>query len=113
MPARANPGELDVKTAKVNATALGDTQLVAAVTGRRITVLAAVITNNGASVNAVKLRSGTTEDITAPHDLAADGGGYAVNAWPLYYCQTNAGEALNVNLAAAGDVGVDIVYILE
>lgn len=98
-------------TAFANPTASGDTQLVAAVAARRIRVLWAVVTNKGASVISVHLRSASTP-ITATHDLAADGGGYSIAPAQGFYCQTVAGEPLNVNLSAAGDVGIDVGYVL-
>jgi hypothetical protein len=98
-------------TAFLNATASGNTQLVALVAGRRIRVLAALVTNNGAAVIAVKFQSATT-DITATHDAAADGGGFNIPPSQGFYCQTVAGEALNFNLSGVGTVGVDIGYVL-
>lgn len=98
-------------TAFVNATASGDTEVVAAVTGRRIRVLSALLTNKDASVVAVHLRSADTP-ITATHDLAADGGGFAAMPAKGFYCQTVAGEALDVNLSGVGAVGVDVGYVL-
>lgn len=98
------------KTALLNATASGNTELVAAVTGRRIRVVGLLVTNEGAAVIAFKLQSATT-DITATHDLAADGGGFNIHRLPAFYCQTAVGAALNANLGATGTVGVDVTYV--
>ena len=107
----AGSERLAYTTAFLNATASGNTQLVAASAGRRIRVIWIVVTNKDASVVAFKLQSATT-DITSTHDLAADGGGYAMNAHPAFYCQTAVGEALNANLGGVSSVGVDIGYVL-
>lgn len=98
------------KPAFLNATASGNTQLVAAVAGRRIRVVGILVTNEGAATIAFKLQSAST-DITATHDLAADGGGFTLNALPAFYCQTAVGEALNANLSGVGTVGVDVRYV--
>ena len=98
-------------TAFLNATASGNTQLVAASTGRRIRVIGVVVTNKDSSVVAFKFQSATT-DITSTHDLAADGGGYAAIFSQGFYCQTAVGEALNANLGGVGSVGVDVTYVL-
>jgi len=92
----------------VNATAAGDTQVIAAQPGLRIAVLAAAIVTSGAV--GVHLRSGTTA-ITATWSLAANGGLVLPKSgepWAV----TAAGQALNVNLsgAVAGGVGVHVVY---
>lgn len=97
------------KQASVGATASGNTQLLAAVAGIKFVVVWALVVNAGASPIKVQFQSATT-GITAAHECAADGGGWSQNASPMFVCQTVAGEALNVNLAAAGDVGVTIGY---
>ena len=101
----------DTKTALLNATASGNTQLVAAVTGKRIRVINCIVTNGGGSSITVKWQSATT-DITAAYLLAATGGGHsrtaAAGAWLF---QTVAGEALNLNLSAAGTVPCDVTYV--
>ena len=98
------------KKADVDATASGNTQVVAAVTGKRIRVVGVIVTNKNGSLATVKFQTATT-DITAAHGLAASGGGYTRNkAWPEWVMQTAVGEALNINLAGNGAVGCDVEY---
>lgn len=93
----------------VNATATGDTAIVAAAgVGLRIRVLSLSVVTTLA--NSVKFRSGTT-DITATYPLAANGG----MVWPQSqhgYIQTATNTALNVNLSVATQTAVDVTYIV-
>lgn len=96
-----------VATTFVNATASGNTSVVSAPgSGNKIVVLDVFLVNQGSAVIAVKFQSATT-DKTPTIDLAADGGGG--RAFLQFECGTN--EALNVNLGAAGTVGVQVKYI--
>ena len=98
------------QTADVDATSSGNTQVVAAVTGRRIRVTSVLATNGGSSTVSINFQSSTTE-ITATHMLAVNGGGYARDARPDgFLFQTAVGEALNINLDANGTVGCDVTY---
>lgn len=103
-------GRQTFSTALLNASASGNTEFVAAVTGQRIRVLWAIVTNNSSTTNTVHFQSATTR-ITADHRLL-EGAGWADTYLPHYLCQTAEGEALNFNLSAAAAVGVDIGYIL-
>ena len=98
------------KQADLDATSSGNTQLVAAVSGKKIRVVGVVITNKGSSLITTKFQSSTT-DITASHGHAANGGGYARTAsMGSFLFETVAGEALNFNLSAGGAVGCDVAY---
>jgi hypothetical protein len=99
---------VNAQVAFVNATAAGNTQLVAAQAGLRIAVLAAAIVASGAV--SVNLQSGTTA-ITATWAFAANGG-LVLPKTGMPWAVTAAGQALNVNLSAAvvGGVGVHVVY---
>ena len=101
---------LAIKTAFLNATDIGDTEIVAAVAGRKIRVLGWSLNNGGASVATVHFRSGATA-ICSTKDLAADGGGMVGALVQGFWFETVAGAALNINLLAAGTVGVDVVYV--
>jgi len=90
----------------------GNTELVAAVTGKRIKVVWVLMTNAGASNVSVKFQSATT-DITLVHELASEGGGWSMNFLPGFYCQTVVGQALNVNLSGNVQVDVEVGYVLE
>jgi hypothetical protein len=94
-----------VSFAQINATSSGDTQVVAAVSGRRIVVVAYAVVAS-ATVN-IRFRSGTT-DITGSMRLV-EGGGIA-HAYDVGLFQTATGQALNINLSANATVGGYVVY---
>lgn len=96
----------------VNATASGDTEVVAAVASTIIRVKWILMGNQGDSVVAIHFRSDDTA-ITGTYDLAANGGGFAmVFGNDHYFCQTVAGEALDINLSAMGTVSATLGYEL-
>ena len=94
-----------VSFATINATTSGDTQVVAAVSNRRIVVVAFGVVAS-ATVN-IRFRSGTT-DITGSMRLV-EGGGIA-HAYDAGLFQTAVGQALNINLSANATVGGYVVY---
>lgn len=93
---------------KISTSSSGNTELIAAVTGRKIRVISYVIVCN-AAVN-VKFQSGST-DITGLLYFAANGGA-ACTVEGLGCFQTAAGEALNINLSGAIAVGGHITYVV-
>jgi hypothetical protein len=94
-----------VQYASISATTSGDTQIVPAVSGKRIRVIAyAVISNLTVSI---KFRSGTT-DITGSMRVV-EGGGIA-HAYDGGLFETAVGQALNINLSANATVGGYVVY---
>jgi len=94
-----------VQYALINATSFGDTQIVPAVSGKRIRVIAyAVIASATVSI---KFRSGTT-DITGSMRVV-EGGGIA-HAYDGGLFQTAVGQALNINLSTNATVGGYVVY---
>lgn len=96
-----------VKRVIANPSTATTTQLVAAVANKKYRVLGlAVVTTLANNVN---LESGTT-DITAVFPLGANGGivlPYNEHGW----CETNAGEALQVTTSAATAAGVQVLYV--
>ena len=94
-----------VSFATINATTSGDTQVVAAVSNRRIVVVAYAVVAS-ATVN-IRFRSGTT-DITGSMRVV-EGGGIA-HAYDAGLFQTAVGQALNINLSANATVGGYVVY---
>jgi uncharacterized protein YgiB involved in biofilm formation len=94
--------------AVIAASSSGDNAIVAAVTGKRIRVLAYALIAN-AAVNA-KWRSAST-DVTGLLYLAANGG-VAAGFEGMGCFQTAAGEALNLNLSGAVAVGGHLTYVL-
>jgi hypothetical protein len=96
--------------APIVASASGATTLVAAVSGKRIRVLALTLTAN-AAVN-LKLQShATPTDLSGLFYMAAQGDGVVLPFSPVGWCQTNVGEALDINLSAAVAVGGMLVYV--
>jgi len=98
-------GYSTVQYATINATTSGNTQVVGAVSGKRIRVIAyAVIAS--ATVN-IRFRSGST-DITGSMRVV-EGGGIA-HAYDGGLFETAVGQALNINLSTNATVGGYIVY---
>jgi mRNA-degrading endonuclease HigB of HigAB toxin-antitoxin module len=94
-----------VQYAPINATTSGDTQIVGAVSGKRIRVIAyAVIASATVSI---KFRSGTT-DITGSMRVV-EGGGIA-HAYDGGLFQTAVNQPLNINLSNNATVGGYVVY---
>ena len=82
--------------------------LVSAVSGRRIRVHGfAVVAAGAVSVN---LESGTT-DISGVFALAANGG-FVLPYSEVGWCETAAGEALNITISAAVSCGIQLIYSL-
>lgn len=100
-------------TAAIAASASGDTELVAAVAGKRIRVISGVLSFGG-TVNA-KFNSGGSTDLTGlyygilgtavPFDYGPEGMGGMRG-----HFETAPGEALNINLSGAVAVGGHLVY---
>ncbi len=99
-------------------TASGNTQLVAAVTGKRVKVVAYELSSNN-DVN-IKFQSATSDiygstlwSSTLNWGVSKDL--HIINGWPVVRMETNAGEALNLNLsgAAASGVSVSVLYFTE
>ena len=91
----------------VTTAASGATAIVAAIAGTKYRVLSVVVLSTLA--NSVKFQSAAS-DITATFPLGANGG----MVWPFNehgWFETNANEALNVNLSVATSTGVQIQYI--
>lgn len=108
---RTDAGAVVYQQAIVAATTSGNTQVVAAVAGRTIRVLWVLVTNAGSAANRVRFQSATTS-ITAQHDTAPNGGGWFCNTMPAFFCETVAGEALNINLEANGTIDGTVGYAL-
>ena len=102
-------GEMrEVLRAIVDATASGDTVIVAAVAGKRIRVLGLILV--GSAAVTVRFRSGVTP-ISAGFPLAANGG-MAPPVTAHGWAQTTVNEALNLNLSGIANVGGQILYCL-
>ena len=98
-------GYSTVQYATINATTSGNTQVVGAVSGKRIRVIAyAVIAS--ATVN-IRFRSGST-DITGSMRVV-EGGGIA-HAYDGGLFETAVNQPLNINLSTNATVGGYVVY---
>jgi hypothetical protein len=96
-----------VKRVFGNPAASGNNQIVAAVTGRKIRVLAASLL--AVLANTATFRDGTVA-ISADVALAANGG-MVLPFNPHGWFETGVGQPLNLGLTAAAAVGVNVVYI--
>lgn len=94
------------KYALIDANSSGNTQVVAAVSGKRIRVVAYAVVSSG-TVN-VRFRSGSTTNLTGAMRLVEAGG--VAHAFEGGLFQTDVGEALNINLSANTQVGGYVVY---
>jgi len=96
-----------VKWSAINATASGDTTVVAAVTGKKIRVVNLMLTTSAAISIAWKSGANT---LISGMAFAANGG---INGERLfgYFMETNATEALIINLSAAANVRGSLSYI--
>jgi hypothetical protein len=99
---------LTPKFAFLDATASGNTQVVAAVTSKKIRVLRFALSNDTA-VNAY-FKSATAGQISSTKRLGANSA-HAAAFSPVGHFETTAGEALQINLSGASNVGVDVVYV--
>lgn len=99
--------QYEIKRALVTTAAAGNTALVAAVTGKKIRLIAYQI--SAVSANNVKFQRGTT-DVIPLHYMAATS---TVFAPPDVhgYAETAVTEALNINLSAATSVTCLARYI--
>ncbi len=91
----------------VNATASGDTQVIAAPGAGSLYIQRVWLSNNAAAKIKAALREGAAGTIRARGTLAADGGGVMLIFTPWW--KLAAVTALTVNLAAAGDVEVNVL----
>ena len=98
------PVGINYDTAKqvaVNATALGDTTVVAAVAGKKIRVFAGLIM---ASINVDVAWADDTPNTMINAMSANARGGFSFNAFPGYAFQTASGQALLINLSTDSNV---------
>lgn len=100
-----------IKTAVINATASGDTQVVAAVAGKKIRLLAYAFVSDTAVTVKFRDNSATPVDLTGPMAVAANGGVSYAGGFDSWVGETAAGQALMINLSANANVGGHITYI--
>lgn len=92
------------------AAAASNTTLVAAVAGKRIRVVSLALVATGGAIT-VKLQSTTATDLTGAMALAATTGSLVWQYNPAGWCQTVAGELLNLNCSATTAVGGVLGYV--
>lgn len=110
---------LTPKFAVVGASSSGNNELVAAVTGKRIRVLAVAIVGAGTAVGAYfRTSSGgaaifgsSSSPIPIDKSGAAGPAGLVLPFNPIGWMQTASGEALGLNLSAAQAVTGGLVYV--
>jgi len=102
--------KLTPKFAIIAAANSGATTIIPAVTGKKIRVLAAKIVANG-GVNVKWQSHFTPTDLTGLSYYAAAGDGEVLPFNPVGWFQTNASEALDINLSGAIAVGGHLTYI--
>lgn len=108
----ANPAADDTRGPKrVNATASGDTTVLAAPTaGNSIYVTSVMVSNQATAKNRVLLKEGAAGAARCGGTAAADGGGFVFPFNPPW--KLPAATALVVNLGGAGDIDVTVHYFV-
>lgn len=101
---------LTPKFAKIAVSSSGANTIVAAVTSKKIRVLAWDTVAN-AAVNFKWQSHVTPTDLTGLYYMAGQGNGVARSFNPVGYFETVAGEALDLNLSGAVAVGGSLVYV--
>lgn len=105
---RTPPLKTAIRTAFINPSSTGASEIVAAVPNGAIRVISLAVISTIA--NAVNLASAAT-DITAVFPLGANGGivlPFNEHGW----CQTAIGEALNIEMSVATATGVHVQYVV-
>lgn len=101
---------LTPKFAAIAASSSGNNTIVAAVTSKKIRVLAYNLIGNGA-VNAKFQTGAGGTDLTGLKYIAAAGGGICAPYCSVGWFETASGALLNLNLSGAVAVGGEIVYV--
>lgn len=95
--------------AELNATSSGDNTVLAGFTGKKIRITA--VTFVCSSAVGVQWQSAATVKITAM-PFAANGGMDTQRIWPNFFVETDAGDALVVNLSTVANVRGSLNYYL-
>ena len=102
-------GAVSAERAFVNvAAAQTASQVVAAVTGKRIRVLAVALVTGGTATTAVF--NSAADAISMTFQNAANGGAVLPHN-PIGWFETDAGEALTVTTGAGSTTGIQVVYV--
>ena len=99
----------DVQYAAISAASSGNNTLVAAVTSKKIRVLALAVVADDAVTFKLQSGAGGT-DLTGAHSFVANGG-LVLPFNPQGWCETAAGALLNASLGGAVGVRGCLVYV--
>jgi hypothetical protein len=99
-----------VKRAVIDAATSGDNTLVAAVTGKKIRVLAAFLIMTGTAVT-IRFESATGGTALTGQMQPTQGGGFVLPYNPLGWFETLSGELLNLELSGAQSVDGVLNYV--
>ena len=94
----------------VDAATSGDNEIVAAVTGKRIRVLAGSLTMTGTAVT-IRFESSAGGDALTGQMTPAQGQTISLPFCPVGHFETVAGESLNMELGGAQSVDGWLVYV--
>ena len=101
-----------IKQAIINATTLGDNQIVEAVTGKKIRVLNRWYRSSGSVILTWKSGTGIGSTIISASDTLLQGYGVSDNWAPCgWFFETKVGEALNASLSGNVSVTGELNYI--
>jgi hypothetical protein len=98
-----------VKRALIDAATSGDNTLVAAVTNKKIRVLACFLIMTGTAIT-IRFESGAGGTALTGQMQPSQGGGFVLPYNPVGWFETNAGELLNLELSGAQSVDGVLVY---
>lgn len=99
-----------VKRAVIDAATIGDNTLVAAVTGKKIRVLACFLIMTGTAVT-IRFESATGGTALTGQMQPTQGGGFVLPYNPVGWFETLSGELLNLELSGAQSVDGVLVYV--
>lgn len=105
-----NVTEVTPKFAAIAVSTSGNNPIVAAVTGKKIRVLAYILVGSDAVNAKFQSASGGT-DLTGLKYIAGAGGGVCAPFNPVGWFETASGQLLNLNLSGAVAVGGELVYV--
>lgn len=99
-----------VQRAAIDAATSGDNTLVAAVTGKKIRVLAVFAVMTGTAIT-IRFESGAGGTALTGQMQPSQGGGFVLPFNPVGWFETAAGELLNLELGGAQSVDGCLVYV--
>lgn len=98
------------KFAKIDAAGAGDNEVVAAVTGKKIRVLALFLVMTGTAVT-IRFESSAGGTALTGQMTPSQGGGFVLPFNPVGWFETVAGENLNLELGGAQSVDGCLTYV--